>query len=69
MLPFEVVVNDDGQALRKVARTLDVDETAAVDLTLEPGEVTLFSGLLVHGSGANKSLQRRIAVLTDYTAF
>lgn len=67
-LPFDVVVNEDGQALRRVARTLDVKEAEAVELTLAPGEVTFFSGLLVHGSPANRSKGRRIAVLTDYTA-
>jgi hypothetical protein len=66
--PFEVVVNSDGQAERKVARTLQVDESEAVDLTLAPGEATFFSGRLVHGSGPNRSRQRRIAILTDYTA-
>lgn len=66
-LPFEVVVNEDGQARRKVARTLDVREADAVDLALAPGEVTFFSGLLVHGSAPNRSSRRRIAVLTDYT--
>ncbi len=65
-LPFEIIVNDDGQAQRKVARTLQVEESDALDLTLEPGEVTFFSGLLVHGSRANRSRQRRIAILTDY---
>ena len=68
VLPFEVVVNDDGQALRRVARTLDVQENDALDLTLEAGEAAFFSGLLVHGSGANRSRGRRIAILTDYTA-
>ncbi len=68
VLPFEIIVNDDGQAQRKVARTLWVNEGDALDLTLEPGEVTLFSGLLVHGSGPNRSRHRRIAILTDYTA-
>jgi hypothetical protein len=67
-LPFEVVVNEDGQARRRVARTLGVSEADAVDLTLAPGEATFFSGLLVHGSGPNRSGRRRIAILTDYTA-
>ena len=66
--PFELVVNDDGQARRKVARTLDVGEDGVVDLTLAAGEATFFSGRLVHGSGHNPSTRRRIAILTDYTA-
>ncbi len=67
-LPFEIIVNKDGQAQRKVARTLQVKESVALDLSLEPGEVAFFSDLLVHGSRANRSRQRRIAILTDYTA-
>ena len=68
VLPFEVVVNPDGQAERKVARTLNVRDGEALDLALAPGEATFFSGLLVHGSPANRSDRRRIAILTDYTA-
>lgn len=68
VLPFDVVINSDGQEKRKVARTLDVNENAALDLTLEQGQATFFSGLLVHGSQPNRSDQRRIAILTDYTA-
>lgn len=68
VLPFEVVVNDDGQAQRKVARTSNVNDSDAIDLALGPGEVAFFSGLLVHGSGPNRSPQQRIAILTDYTA-
>ena len=68
VLPFHLVVNEDGQAQRKVARTTNVNESDALDLTLAPGEATFFSGLLVHGSGPNQSHRRRIAVLTDYTA-
>ncbi len=58
-LPFEIIVNKDGQAQRKVARTLQVKKSDALDLSLEPGEVTFFSNLLVHGSRANRSRQRR----------
>ncbi len=68
ILPFKVVVNSDGQAERKVARTLQVEESDALDLTIEPGEAIFFSGRLVHGSRPNCSRRRRIAILTDYTA-
>lgn len=66
--PFDVVANPDGQARRRVARTRDVDAAKAVDLVLQPGEAAIFSGNLVHGSGPNRSDDRRIALLTDYTA-
>lgn len=66
--PFSVVENMDGQAKRKVARTLDVAEDSAVSLSLSPGEATIFSGRLIHGSAPNESDCRRVAILTDYTA-
>jgi ectoine hydroxylase-related dioxygenase (phytanoyl-CoA dioxygenase family) len=66
--PFDIVVNADGQARRRVARTRDVDVAKAVDLVLAPGEAAIFSGNLIHGSASNRSAGRRIAILTDYTA-
>jgi hypothetical protein len=66
--PFDIVVNTNGQARRRVARTRDVDAARAVDLVLAPGEAAIFSGNLIHGSASNRSSDRRIAILTDYTA-
>jgi ectoine hydroxylase-related dioxygenase (phytanoyl-CoA dioxygenase family) len=66
--PFNIVVNSDGQARRRVPRTRDVDVAKAVDLVLAPGEAAIFSGALVHGSASNRSATRRVAILTDYTA-
>jgi len=66
--PFDIVVNTDGQARRRVPRTRDVDVANAVDLVLAPGEAAIFSGDLIHGSASNQSAARRIAILTDYTA-
>ena len=66
--PFDVVENPDGQARRRVARTRRVDDSQAVDLVLGRGEMAVFSGQLIHGSGPNRSRARRVAILTDYTA-
>ena len=38
----------------------DVDETKAVDLILEPGEMSIHHGTIIHGSQPNNSNQRRI---------
>lgn len=64
--PFDLVENP-GQAHRRVARVRDVDPGRAVDLELEPGEVAIFSANLIHGSAANRSGARRFAILHDYT--
>jgi hypothetical protein len=66
--PLEVCENKAGQAMRKVARTLDVSENNALNVKLSPGEATIFRGRLVHGSAANHSSTRRVSILTDYTA-
>ena len=66
--PFEVVSDADGQPHRRVARTIGVDEDAALAIALAPGEVAVIDGRLVHGSGPNRTKERRVALLTDYTA-
>ena len=38
----------------------DVDESKAVDLTLQPGEMSIHHGAVIHGSQPNNSNQRRI---------
>jgi ectoine hydroxylase-related dioxygenase (phytanoyl-CoA dioxygenase family) len=38
----------------------NVDETKAVDLILEPGEMSIHHGTIIHGSLPNNSNQRRI---------
>jgi hypothetical protein len=52
----------------RVARVDDPDLARAVKLELEPGEIAIFSANLVHGSPPNRALERRVAVLHDYTA-
>jgi chlorinating enzyme len=46
--------------------SVDVDESQAVDIALEPGEMSLHHVLLVHGSGANPSDDRRIGFAIRY---
>lgn len=47
----------------------DVDESAAVDLILKPGQMSLHHGEIVHGSQPNLSQQRRVGyALQSYMA-
>ncbi|NYZ12662.1 phytanoyl-CoA dioxygenase family protein [Azospirillum sp. RWY-5-1] len=64
--PFSLT-EGPGQRKRLVARVIDVDESQAVDLVLEPGEAAIFHSNLVHGSAPNLSQSRRMALLYDYT--
>lgn len=64
--PFDLVENP-GQARRRVARLREVDPSRAVYMTLRAGEVALFSANIVHGSAPNRSTSVRYAILHDYT--
>lgn len=45
---------------------VEVDEREAVDMTLEPGEVSFHHVQLVHGSGPNRSDDRRVGYAIRY---
>ena len=64
--PFDLVENP-GQAHRRVARLREVDPSRAVYMELRPGEIAIFSANVVHGSAPNRSSAARVAILHDYT--
>jgi ectoine hydroxylase-related dioxygenase (phytanoyl-CoA dioxygenase family) len=45
-----------------------VDETAALDVVLDPGDVSVHHPNLVHGSGPNRSDRPRVALAVRYRA-
>jgi ectoine hydroxylase-related dioxygenase (phytanoyl-CoA dioxygenase family) len=45
---------------------VEVDERAAADLVLQPGEMSLHHVKLIHGSGANRADDRRIGFAVRY---
>ena len=45
---------------------VEVEEAKAVDLALDPGEMSLHDLLIVHGSNPNRSDQRRIGIALRY---
>ncbi len=47
---------------------VEVDESEAIDCVLQPGEMSLHHGRLFHGSHANHSDGRRIAIAIRYLA-
>jgi ectoine hydroxylase-related dioxygenase (phytanoyl-CoA dioxygenase family) len=50
------------------AVALDIDAESAVDIVLEPGEMSLHHVLTVHGSEANRSGERRCGLAIRYIA-
>ena len=61
--PFGLV----SYANRKLARVREVDQSSAVDMVLARGQVGLLHCNTVHGSGPNRSCERRIGLINDYT--
>ena len=61
---FDLVENP-GQAHRRVARVRAVDPRDAVYMDLRAGEVAVFSANVIHGSAANRSHAPRFAILHD----
>ena len=64
--PFDLVENP-GQAHRRVARLREVDPSRAVYMELRSGEIAIFSANVIHGSAPNRSSAARVAILHDYT--
>jgi chlorinating enzyme len=56
----------DNMLTRGQEIAVDVDERHAVDIVLHPGEMSLHHVLLVHGSGPNRSRDRRIGFAIRY---
>jgi hypothetical protein len=63
---FDLVENP-GQAHRRVARLREVDPSRAHYMELRAGEVAVFNANVVHGSASNRSSVARLAILHDYT--
>ena len=51
---------------RNYFTTAEVDESRAVPVELEPGEMSVHQGALLHGSRPNHSSERRISLIMDY---
>lgn len=58
--------NDDVQSVLGSESAIDVDESAAVDLVLAPGDVEVHHPNIMHGSEANTSPQRRCGLTIRY---
>ena len=67
-VPHVDTFHPDNMLSRGQEITVEVDDSQAVDIVLEPGEVSLHHVLMVHGSGANPSDDRRIGLAIRYIA-
>jgi hypothetical protein len=61
-----VNVRDDANLVRRGERVEEVDENAAVDVVLRPGEMSLHESTLVHGSKPNVSREARIGFIVRF---
>ena len=63
-----VFFNDDKNMLRNSHKiTSAIDESKAIDLDLLAGEISIHHDNIVHGSGVNNSLTKRIGFAIRYT--
>lgn len=69
----ELVPHDDSFAENNVLTrgqraAVDIDVDSTVDVVLEPGEISMHHGKLLHASGPNHSDERRIGLTINYIA-
>jgi non-heme Fe2+,alpha-ketoglutarate-dependent halogenase len=61
-----VNVADDSNLVRRGERVERVDESRAVDVVLQPGEMSLHQSTIVHGSNPNTSDEPRIGFIVRF---
>lgn len=66
MLQHEDRCNEKNLLMRGQEVAVEVDETAAVDIILKPGQVSLHHPLIVHGSNPNRSNHPRVGYTIRY---
>ena len=66
LLPHEDEYKTDNLLTRGQEISVEVDETKAVPMPLQPGEISLHNVRLAHASGPNRSSDRRIGLSLHY---
>lgn len=66
MLPHDDIYDEDNMLTRGQEIAVEVDEEAAVNMALQPGQMSLHNVRLAHASGPNQSEDRRIGVSLHY---
>jgi len=61
-LPHRDTFAEDNALARGQEIAVEVDESRAVDMELEPGEISVHHTAVVHGSGVNRSHDARIGI-------
>lgn len=64
--PHNDTFSDNNLLSRGQEIAVEVDESSAVDITLQPGEMSLHHGRMFHASGPNVSNDRRIGIAIRY---
>ncbi len=61
-----VNIRDDSNLVRRGERIETVDESSAIDVLLQPGEMSLHESTIVHGSNPNSSAEPRIGFIVRF---
>jgi len=59
-------VRDDANLLRRGEQIVEVDQSQALDIVLQPGEMSLHHSAIIHGSNANTSDEPRIGFIVRF---
>ena len=68
LLPHRDTYDDANVLTRGQEAEVDLDENKTVLAELEPGQISLHHGKLLHASGPNRSEERRIGLTINYIA-
>ena len=66
LLPHADEFQADNMLTRGQEISVEVDESLAVEMPLQPGQASLHNGRLAHASGPNRSADRRIGLSLHY---
>ena len=66
LLPHADEYKDDNLLTRGQEISVEVDESKAVAMPLQPGEMSMHNGRLAHASTPNRSNDRRIGLSLHY---
>ncbi len=65
-LPHEDITDSENLLTRGQRATTEINQSRVVEVELEPGQVSLHHGYLLHSSGANQTDKPRLGVVMTY---
>jgi len=67
-LPHEESLSEDDMLIGREKLAVEIDESRAIDVELQPGEISVHHPLIIHGSRPNSSRRRRTGLALRFVA-